>query len=226
MKSTAQRAHRRTSGSTGTPRGYTAVEVLIAMTVMAIGAAAVMTMQKASMQGNLDARKMDVATAIAHTWEERLQRDAMAWTQPGPHSPSGNNMSNAAILAEGWAVAGNWFVPDKYMAQSAAAGTSNDSYGFDILGRDLSQANLGGAVFCVAVRLTQLLPQTAAAVPQLIRADVRVLWRRDQLADTPNSGASTTFCASGGDIVAPPPGPDPTLYRAVYVSTSLQENPQ
>ena len=59
----------------------------MAMTVMAIGGAAVMTMQKTSVTGNLDARKADVANSIARTWVERLQRDSMR----GPsRAPRGN----------------------------------------------------------------------------------------------------------------------------------------
>ena len=71
----------------------------MAMTVMAIGGAAVITMQKTSVTANLDARRADVANAIARTWVERLQRDAMAWTLPGPEA-AGNNIANAPILSE------------------------------------------------------------------------------------------------------------------------------
>ena len=42
-------------------RGYTAVEVMLAITVLLISTAGVMAMQTASIQGNLDARKLDVA---------------------------------------------------------------------------------------------------------------------------------------------------------------------
>src|SRR5271165_2005192 len=82
-----------------TRRGYTAVEVLMAMTVMTIGAAAVMSMQKASVQGNLDARETDVANSIARMWVERLQRDAMQWTQPNNQNPTLNNFSQAVLLS-------------------------------------------------------------------------------------------------------------------------------
>ncbi|HEY8091971.1 MAG TPA: prepilin-type N-terminal cleavage/methylation domain-containing protein, partial [Polyangiaceae bacterium] len=115
-------------------RGYTAVEVLMAMTVMTIGAAAVISMQKASVQGNLDARKTDVANSIARTWVERLQRDAMQWTLPNSANPAGNNIGNALLI--GGNVTGTWFLPTQYMG-----GTPETmSPGFDILGRDVPAA--------------------------------------------------------------------------------------
>ena len=53
----------------------------MAMTLAAIGSAAVIAMMKTSVQGDLDARKTDVANTIARTWTERLRRDA---TSPTP----------------------------------------------------------------------------------------------------------------------------------------------
>ena len=187
------------------PRGYTAVEVLMAMTVMAIGAAGVMSMQKASVLGNLDARKTDVANSIARTWVERLQRDAMQWTEPGPTTGTATNMATAAILSNAIASAGNWVFPDQYIGL-----TPPFSPAFDILGRDLPAGNLGNAVFCANVRLTWL---TAG---ELLRADVRVLWPRG-IANAPANG----WCnAALGNI------PDPLVYHSIYVTTALRGNPQ
>src|SRR5579884_2793927 len=136
--------------------GYTAIEILMAMTVLAIGAAAVMSMQKASMQGNLDARKTDVANSIARTWVERLERDAMKWTLPGPSNPAGNNMANALLVNHANTGAGKWFLPSDYMTNSQTA-VETMSPGFDVLGRDLPLAQLPNALFCVNVRLTWLV---------------------------------------------------------------------
>jgi prepilin-type N-terminal cleavage/methylation domain-containing protein len=199
--------------------GYTAVEVLIAMTVMAVGAAAVMTMQKASIQGNLDARKLDVANNIARMWEERLQADAMAWTQPNANAATTTNIASGALVADGLGNhPGTWFLPADY-----AGNTPPESYVFDILGRDLQVGNIGSAIYCVAIRLTPLVPGNLPTSPALVRADVRVLWLRGLGATTPSG---TTFCSAGGaagngDALAP----DPSLYQALYVTTALRENP-
>jgi prepilin-type N-terminal cleavage/methylation domain-containing protein len=211
--------------ASSTARGYTAIEVLMAMTVMAIGGAAVITMQKTSVTGNLDARKADVANAIARTWVERLQRDAMAWTLPGPDG-IGSNIANARIINDGIAgvgANGQWFLPNIEMG----AVPETASPGFDILGRDLPQAALGSADFCVHVRLTWL---TQAPSPQdFIRADVRVVWPIGIVNSYPG------FCNQNSAQLADPntdpaatrdPNADPAapVFHTLYVTTSIKEN--
>ena len=200
-----------------TRRGYTAVEVLMAMTVMAIGAAAVMSMQKAAVQGNLDARKTDVANSIARMWVERLQRDAMQWTLPSSANPVGNNFSNATLIQP--FVGKGWFLPPITNAPDLI------SPGFDILGRDLDAANIQSAQFCANVRLTWLVPQSLPGEPGLLRADVRVLWPR-ALFNSP-LGAGGGFCVAA---VANQVNPDSYTqgqqpqYHAIYVTTTIREN--
>ncbi|HEY4014371.1 MAG TPA: prepilin-type N-terminal cleavage/methylation domain-containing protein [Polyangiaceae bacterium] len=187
-------------------RGYTAVEVLIAMTVMSIGAAAVISMQRASVMGNLDARKSDIANTIARTWVERLQRDAMQWTQPGPANPTGNNLANALVLSDAL-TQGNWIQPNEYLA------TWGWSAGFDILGRDIPTSDaLSGAIFCTNVRLTWL-----TTAQDLIHADVRVVWAR---------GIATTTAAQGPCTLVASANPDTTRFQAIYLTTALRGNPQ
>ncbi len=194
------------SAFTGAARGYTAVEVLMAMTVMAIGAAGVMSMQKASVQGNLDARKADVANSIARTWVERIQRDAMQWTAPGPTTGTVSNIATAAILANAIAGGGgNWVFPNQYIGNNPPF-----SPAFDILGRDLATADLGKAVFCVNIRVTWLTAN------ELLRADVRVLWPRGITGAAPNGWCT----ASLGNR------PSPLTYHSIYVTTAVRGNPQ
>jgi prepilin-type N-terminal cleavage/methylation domain-containing protein len=194
-------------------RGYTAVEVLMAMTMMAIGAAAVISMHKTSIMATYDARQTDVANGIARAWVERLQRDAMSWTAPSSTDPTGNNLANAALIAPN--VTGNWFLPIGEMGKS---NPETMSPAFDILGRDLPALN--GAAFCVHVRLTWLVAQALPSEPGLIRADVRVVWPRG-IGSTP-----TNFCNAGNAAL---PNPDPTippLYHAIYMTTTIKENSQ
>jgi hypothetical protein len=199
----------------------------MAMTVMFIGAAAVMSMQKASVQGNLDARKTDIANNIARTWMERLQRDSMQWTCPGPACPSTNNMGDALLL--NGAVTGQWFLPVAYMGQTP----ETMSAGFDILGRDLPLSQLTpstttgwpGAEFCVNVRLSWLVPQTLPAEPGLIRADVRVLWPRGIVGGAPAAGFCLTTTAALADPETSAPTTQRPFFHALYMTTTLKENP-
>ncbi len=136
-------------------RGYTMIEVLMAMTVMAIGGAAVITMQKTSVTGNLDARKADVANAIARTWVERLQREAMQWTLPSNEEPDRQQpRERAGPRATSSTRPEQWFLPSQDMGQNGVNETMSPA--FDILGRDLPQGSLGSADFCVHVRLQWL----------------------------------------------------------------------
>jgi prepilin-type N-terminal cleavage/methylation domain-containing protein len=187
-------------------RGYTAVEVLMAMTVMAIGAAAVISMQKTAILGNLDARKGDVASSIARTWIERLQRDSMQWTLPSPTNAN-SNMANAKLL--NGHVTGKWFLPVDYMGVTTP---ETMSPAFDILGRDLATADMGSAVFCANVRLTFLSPDNL-----LIRADVRVLWARS-ISNAPPAGGFCNATIGTQDI------PDPLTYHSIFATTSIMEN--
>lgn len=201
-------------------RGYTAVEVLLAMTVLVIGAAGVMSMQKTSIQADLDARKMDVANAIARAWIERLERDAMQWTLPSSASPGAtSNIGNAQLIGPN--IDQGWFVPNVYMN---VTNPETMSYGFDILGRDLANGDLASAVFCVSARITTLVQG------QMYRGDVRVLWLRGLTPFTvggsnSSSSAGGAFCSTNnGDLKAADPNASGLKYRAIYATTSIREN--
>jgi prepilin-type N-terminal cleavage/methylation domain-containing protein len=203
--------------------GYTAIEVLMAMTVMAIGGAAVITMQKTSVTGNLDARRADVANSIARTWVERLQRESMAWTQPGP-SGGASNLTNAPVLNNIVMSPGAWFLP----TQEMGGVPETASPGFDILGRDLALADLPNADFCVNVRLTFL---TQAAPQDLIRADVRVIWPIGIINSypgfcNPQLATSADPNTGGMPVIAPNADPNTPIFHALYLTTSIKENAQ
>jgi prepilin-type N-terminal cleavage/methylation domain-containing protein len=206
-----------------TARGYTAIEVLMAMTVMAIGGAAVITMQKTSVTANLDARRADVANSIARTWVERLRRDAMAWTTPGPASTL-SNIGNAQIISEGIGQAGNWYLPDILLGSTVP---ETMSPGFDILGRDLPLGQLPIADFCVNVRLTWLNAPPPGG--DLLRADVRVIWPIGIINSRPgfcNGGTAGLVDPNTDNAVLKYASADPNtpVFHAIYLTTTIKEN--
>jgi hypothetical protein len=189
-----------------------------------------MSMQKTSIQSNVDARKTDVANSIGRAWMERLQRDAMQWTCPGPSCPSTSNMGTTSLVVAPGNVTGLWFLPKQYLGKTSP---ETMSPGFDILGRDLPQAQLApdtntgwpGAAFCVNVRLSWLVPQQLPTEPGLIRADVRVLWPRGITGGAPKSG----FCDDNTAALADPetiaPAGQKPFFHALYFTTIVKETP-
>lgn len=190
----------------------------MALTMMSVGAAAVISMQKASMQANLDARRGDVAYSLLQLWVERLQKDAMSWTLPSPTNTGQSNFSSTQFLKN--TPSGGWFAP------TALAGNNPPiSPGFDILGRDLPQSSLGSAQFCVHIRLTYLVNNTsigsggiANSEDNLIRADLRILWPRS-LSDPSAAVSADGPCGT----VATADIPDPTVFQSIYVTTAIRQ---
>ncbi|UJR84328.1 type IV pilus modification PilV family protein [Sandaracinus amylolyticus] len=148
--------------------GYTLIEVMMALGVLAAGAVGVLGLQQAVMRGNLEARQIATATHIASTWVERLQRDAIGWSRGGPSvvfSPA-TDLANTRYLSHvGDATdAPEWFVP--VMVQTPVTERAT----FDHFGRETDVA--AEMRFCTNVRLQWVY------VGQAMRADVRVWWPR------------------------------------------------
>ncbi|HVH47923.1 MAG TPA: prepilin-type N-terminal cleavage/methylation domain-containing protein [Labilithrix sp.] len=188
-------------------RGYTVVEVLSAMTLFAIGAAGVIGMQRATIQGGMDARNFDIATNIAREWQGRLQRDALQWTEPNSIVSASNLDSTLWLDAAN--IGGGWIVP--------AAGPQVHGYSaaFDILGHDIDPTSVDH-VFCTQYRLAWIATQgapAAANITAIIRAEIRVFWARleNGTADCSNT---TVEAAATKD-----------KHHFVYVTTAIRGNP-
>lgn len=167
----------------GRQDGYTLIEVMMALAVLAAGAVGVLGIHQAVMRGNYEARQVATATHIASTWIERLQRDAVGWSRGGP----GITFSPATDLARTrWLRsvpardgAPAWFVP-------AAAGNMRAT--FDHFGRDTA---VGGDMrYCTNVRLQWVYEG------QAMRADVRVWWTRN----TPAARVGAFAACNGGNL--------------------------
>ena len=197
-------------------RGFTAVEVLMAMTLFAVGAAGVIGMQRVTIQGGEDARRFDMATNIANEWIARLQKDASFWrTQPDLTLPDTMGFNNTTWLKNVDAC-GNKFCTIPMPSGPTIEGFSP---AFDIFGRDLPSGTTD-AYYCVQYRLTWIAAPGVAPYNRplkpysIMRAEVRVYWNRIEKAPLGN-------CAS------PPPEVIPInpAYHMVYAATSLREGP-
>lgn len=183
--------------------GYTLIEVMMALGVLAAGSVAIMAMLQASTRGNMEAREMTTANQIAQRWVERLRRDSLSWTQ-GAQGADPTLLARTAYLqqvtAPGTACA--WMTPE--LPAGSTELTSFDYYGND---------SADSLYYCTNVRLEWIYPG------QAMRADVRVWWRRRSSTDGPN----LANCAAGVD---PESLTSDDAVRMVYTSTVLRYSPR
>ena len=191
-------------------RGFTTIEVLVAMTVFAIGAAGVIGMERSAIVGNLDARRLDVANNIAREWIERIRRDGMVWTNATTYA---NTSYISTYNNAGWKLP-NPSAPKQACPASGAA--DGKCPAFDLLGRDLIVGEWPSAIFCTHIRIDDLI------AGRLVRAQVRVFWRRNL-----SSAAPAAFCSSAAATMA---GVDANkaneIYHFVNLATAVRMNPQ
>lgn len=205
MKSIAKKILRQKSA-----RAFTAIEVMLSLTLLGIGTAGVIAMQTTAIDGNYDARRLDVANGVLREWTERLRRDGMMWTLPNARNPlttSDNRVASAPLLAivDPDPTNASWRLPIAREGDPIPLMPQ-----FDLLGRDVTVAATP-VVYCTQVRLSWL------DNGNLIRTDVRVFW--------PRGTNSMTDCS------ADPAAGWETLpatinkYHFVYGVTAIRRNP-
>lgn len=151
-------------------RGYTLIEVAVALAVLAVGAAGVIAIQKATGLGSVNARNVTTANRIASKWAERLQSDALSWNTISGYGAS-NWLKEATLPAAAWKIPAevlNFGAPDA-----------------DVLGADIYAGDNSTQAFCTHLRLTALPgslenPSGGLQPPNIpgIRAEIRVFWSR------------------------------------------------
>ena len=149
-------------------RGYTVVELMMALAVFAIGVSGIIAMQKITLASNRHAKNLAVATSIAQAWQEVLAADAAQWNHPSARIGSSDLANDTFWLKTVEGQPNVWVRPPWET-------TMNFGPGFDALGNPTNvEAN---AVFCTHVRFNWLYANQPGS--GLIRAEVRVFWLRD-----------------------------------------------
>ena len=190
-------------------RGYTIIEIMIALTLLAIGTTGIVAMQKVTTIANRDAKNLVLANQIARTWMDRLHADAVQWNHPSPLQ-STSDLADTIWLRN---VGNDWFRPvDDVMGSPT----------FDALGNDVRDTNMGGgnSIFCTNVRLAWLYGPPSPSPPYLMRAEVRVYWLRDGAGGVVMPGK--TICDPGIDLSTVSPAVD--RYHFVYVTSAIAQN--
>jgi prepilin-type N-terminal cleavage/methylation domain-containing protein len=199
---------RRSTQSTkrATTRGFTIIEVMMALTVLAIGMLGIIALQKTTVVSNQEAQQITVANAIARTWIERLQRDAARWTRPSPTWPT-SDISSTAWLGGAGGATSPWFRPTVSSLEPTA------SPAFDLNGSDVAVTDPNG-VYCTHLRLRWIYTN------QMIRAEVRVFWAKRSLANpsaVPWLTAGICSAASSLDTI----GSDDQNFHWVYAVAAI-----
>ncbi len=192
-------------------RGYTVVELLMALAVLAIGVSGVIAMQKVTVASNAHAKNLAIATHIAESWLDELAADAGQWNDT-------NDWNDTHWLANVGAedgVPGPWFRP-QYQALRRF-GPAFDARGNPVVTDDIPEQ----AHFCSDLRLRWMSPQeTVKRGAGLIRAEVRVFWRRNGVVALAGDPPAHVCDISPLDF----DGPDGRrLFHVVYLSTALRQ---
>lgn len=160
-------------------RGYTVIEVMMALAVLAVGATGVIALQKVALIGNTNARIGDAARQVASTWAERLKSDAIQWNDPLGTFDIADTQFLKMAGVYGGQTPPKWLLAPE-VATSFASPVA-DIHGLDVLTSDPPEVG----VFCTHLFLGQDISKTfdlsAAGAPHpiAVRATIRVVWRRD-----------------------------------------------
>lgn len=196
-------------------RGYTIIEVMIAISLLAIAASGVIALLKVSTIGNAQAKELALATQVGRTWLERLRTDATVWNYPSG-AVSISDLGDTVWLNKITGSANLWFRPQTVGLQSAA---------FDTWGNDVSDATVATkAQFCTHVRLTWMVPN------EIMRADVRVFWPRAGIshASWNEPGSTAHYCAPDFNFSSFDTGVGPLSplgkFHFAYFSSNILKN--
>jgi prepilin-type N-terminal cleavage/methylation domain-containing protein len=174
-------------------RGYTAVELMMAIGIFGLGVTGIIAMQKVTTVSNQHAKNLSIATHIAESWLDMLATDAVMWNHPSP----GNSVPDIgqttwlqSVKVNANAV-NDWILPQ--YSTLLAFGPA-----FDALGNPVDPANApNGVAFCSHLRLSWLYQPTSSG-NGLIRAEVRVFWLRDGQGFTQNMCSAAQVANVGG----------------------------
>ncbi|HEY0466225.1 MAG TPA: prepilin-type N-terminal cleavage/methylation domain-containing protein [Polyangiaceae bacterium] len=192
-------------------RGYTAVELMMAIGIFGVGVTGIIAMQKVTTVSNQHAKNLGIATHIAESWLDMLATDAVTWNHPSASDPKPDIdrtlwLQKAKPNAN---AATDWFLPE--YSPLLKFGPA-----FDPLGNPVDPAAAPNSVaFCSHLRLSWLYQPNVSSGNGLIRAEVRVFWLRD------GQGFAQNMCEAG-QITAV--GGATQTFHFVQKITSIREN--
>jgi len=185
-------------------RGYTLVELMMALALFAIAVVGIIAMQKITITSNAHAKNMAMAQRIAQAWAGQLEMDATAWR---------------SAFGAGWLNDANvWQRPPHIPARSFGGA-------FDALGNPLADADVAQARFCTHVRMAWLYPSTMDVGGNgMLRAEIRVFWLRDGAVPLDSDKTMCSEAQTSTQAVAI--GLATERYRFVYQTVGIRQHSQ
>lgn len=184
--------------------GYTLVEVMLAVGVLAVGATGILGLQGMAIRGNQEANEYATATRTVEFWLDRYRLDALAWRTGGAGTlPSPTLFANTELMQAMPATGSSgWHFP-----VAARPGSFPAANQLSFNGNPAVTPGAPMPVFCTQSNLTWVYDGTA------IRVDVQTYWRRRGLMNS----ATSLEC---------PPLPPREDYHLVRASTLVRWNPE
>ena len=201
MKTDAKRRSARRARQRGA--GYTAVEVLMSMAVLSVGVIGIIATEKVTLAANQHAKNLAIATRIGQSWMGMLNAEATLWGTDGLLNGTRHPWLSQATAGT------SWFRPDTVAALDFGAA-------FDALG---NATTVDDAAFCVDLRIA---PQTRINTGGgMVRAEVRVMWLRDQPLVTSTDPALSSACSLNAVQAS---APDATRFvQFVFMSSAVRQ---
>ena len=191
--------------------GYTAVELMMAISIFGIGVAGIISMEKVTSVSNAHAKNLALATHIAESWLDNLSAEATMWNYPATGTAAPDLTSDTLWLRNvntTQDAAANWFLP--VYSNALLFGPAFDATGNPVN----ATVNPGAVAFCSHLRLSWLY-QPGQDGNGLIRAEVRVFWLRNGQTFT------GSFCAAGTE---PQITGNTGTFHFVQKITAIREN--
>jgi len=186
-------------------RGYTLVELMMAIAIFTVAVLGIMALQKVAVASNTHAKNVSIAQNIAQSWAGQLEMDATTWGAAG----FGTSFLNT----------------DAQWQRPAYSATRAFGAAFDGLGNPLTDGNVAQARFCAHVRMSWLYPNTMGVRGNgALRAEIRVFWLKDGAAAIDNT--ATMCSATQTPAQAKNIGLATDVYHFVYQTVGVRQHSQ
>ena len=145
-------------------RGFTVIEILLAVAITTVGFAAIFSLQIGSMQANISARDLSAAMNLAERYTEVLRKDSYTWTESNLPGPRLN------LPLEEW----HTLTPDPVDHNGMASVDDDPEFGSELFRQR----------FCVHFWLGRL----NGIYSQMLTGRIRVIWPRTSMDASELSG--------------------------------------